>query len=136
MLAKPPRIVEEAQSGNAVGVSGSIWRVKMRRQFEVLLLACESNTQARKLCELAFTKLKVDSGGVVGSVYVSSTKNDQQSSATNKIIGNPESSRKKGENNVMKKITLEKISNTVRSTKAGFSSRNGGDVSQPHIEFY
>ena len=34
----------------------------MHRQFEALLLASESNSQARKLCEEAFAKLKVDVG--------------------------------------------------------------------------
>ena len=32
----------------------------MYRQFEALLLASESNSQARRLCEEAFTKLKSD----------------------------------------------------------------------------
>jgi len=49
----------------------------MHRQFEALLLASESNSQARKLCDDAFAKLKGDVGAVVGSVYVSGTKNDQ-----------------------------------------------------------
>ena len=61
----------------------------MHRQFEALLLASESNTQARKLCEEAFAKLKVDVGVVMGSLYVSDTENNQQSSSGNKIIGNP-----------------------------------------------
>jgi len=61
----------------------------MYRQFEALLLASESNTQARKLCEEAFAKLKVDVGVVMGSLYVSDTENNQQSSSGNKIIGNP-----------------------------------------------
>ena len=62
-----------------------------------LLLASESNSQARKLCEEAFAKLKGDAGVVVASVYVSDTESDQQSSGGNKIIGNPKGSRKKGE---------------------------------------
>ena len=90
----------------------------------------------RKLCEEAFAKLKVDVGVVVASFYVSGIENDQQSSAGNKIISNPKGSRKKGERNIRRKSTLENISNTVRSRKAMFSSRNGGDVSQPHIKFY
>ena len=61
----------------------------------------------------------------MGSVYVSDTENDQQCGAGNKIIGNPKGLRKKGERNVRRKSTLEKISNIVRSRKARFSSRNG-----------
>ena len=45
-----------------------------------MLLASESNSQARKLCEEAFAKLKGDVGVVVVSVYVSDTENNQQSS--------------------------------------------------------
>ena len=63
----------------------------------MLLFASESNIQGTKLCEEAFAKLKADVGVVVGSIYVSDTENDQQSSASNKIIGNPKDSRKKGE---------------------------------------
>ena len=40
----------------------------MHRQFEALLLASESNTRARKLCEEAFAKLKGDVGVIVGSI--------------------------------------------------------------------
>ena len=134
-LGRPPRVVEEAISGNTVSVPGFIWRVQMHRQCEALLLASESNSQARKLGEKAFAKLKVDVGIVVGSVYISDTENDQQSSAGNKIIGNPKGSRKKGERNVRRKNTSEKISNIVRSRKVRFSSRNG-DVSQPQVKFY
>jgi len=107
----------------------------MHRQFEALLLVSESNTQARKLYEEAFAKFKVDVGVIVGSVYISYTENDQQSSAGNKIIGNPKGSRKKGERNVRRKNTSGKISNIVKSRKARFSSRNG-DVSQPQVKFY
>jgi len=95
-----------------------------------LLTASESNSQARKLCEEAFAKLKGDVGGVVGSVYVSDTENDQRSSGGNKIIGNPKGSRKKGERNVRRKSTMEKISNNVRSRKARFCLRDGRVVSQ------
>jgi len=49
----------------------------MHRQFEVLLLASESNTQARKQCKETFAKLKVNVGVVVGSIYVSDIENDQ-----------------------------------------------------------
>ena len=38
----------------------------MHRQFEALLFSSESNTEARKLYEEAFAKLKVDVGVVVG----------------------------------------------------------------------
>jgi len=107
----------------------------MHRQFEALLLASESNSQARKLCEEAFAQPKGDVGVVMGSVYVSDTENDQQSSGGNKIIGNPKGSRKKGERNVRRKSTLEKISNIVRSRKARFCSRDGGVVSQDQAKF-
>lgn len=100
----------------------------MHRQFDALLLASKSNSQARKLCEEAFVKLKGDVGVVVGSVFVSETENDQQSSGGSKIIGNPKGSRKKGERNVRRKSTMEKISNIVRSRKSRFSSRNQVDV--------
>ena len=108
----------------------------MHRQFEALLLASESNSQARKLCDDAFAKLKGDVGAIVGSVYVSETENDQQPSGGNKITGNPKSLRKKGERNVRKKSTMEKISNIVRSRKARFCSRDGGVVSQDQVKFY
>ena len=108
----------------------------MHRQLEALLIASELNTQARKLCEEAFAKLKGDVGVVVGFVYVSKTENDQQSSGGNKIIGNPKGSRKKGERNVRRKSTMEKISNIVRSRKARFRSRNGGVVPQDQVKFY
>jgi len=42
----------------------------------VSLLASEASLQTRKLCEEAFHKLKVDSGGVMGSVYVCEVEND------------------------------------------------------------
>ena len=83
----------------------------MRRQFEAVLLASESNSQARKLCKEAFAKLKANVGVVVGSIYISYTENDQQSSTGNKIIGNPKGSRKKGEKNVRRKSTLDETSN-------------------------
>ena len=70
------------------------------------------------------------------SVYISYTENDQQSNASNKIIGNPKGSSKKGERNVGRKRTLAKISNIVRSRKVRFSSRNGGDVTQYQAKFY
>ena len=95
-----------------------------------MLLASESNTQARKLCEEAFAKMKGDVGVVVGSVYVSETENDQQSSGGNKIIDNSKGSRKKGNRNVRRKSTTEKISNIIRSRKARFCSRDGRVVSQ------
>ena len=107
----------------------------MHRQFDVLLLASDSNSQARKLCEEAFAKLKGDVGVVVASVYVSDTENDQQSSG-NKIVGNSKGSRKKSERNIRRKSMLEKISNIVRSRKARFSSRNGGYMSQHQVKFY
>ena len=108
----------------------------MHRQFEALLLTSESNSQARKLCEEAFAKLKGDVGVVVGSVYVFETENDQQSSGGNKIIGNRNGSRKKAERNVRRKSTMQKISNIVRSRKARFCSRDGGVVSQEQVKFY
>ena len=108
----------------------------MHKQLEALLLVSESNSQARKLCEEAFAKLKGDVGVVVGSVYVSETENDQQCSAGNKIIGNPKGSKKKGERNVRRKSTMEKIANIVRSKKARFCSRDGGVVSQDQVKFY
>ena len=129
-----PRAVKEASGVNVAGVPSSIWRVHMRRQFESLLLASEPNTQARKLCEEAFVKLKVDVGVVVSSVYVCDTKNDQQSSVSNQIIGNPQGSRKKGKRNVWRKSMLEKISSIVRSRKARFSLRNGGDILRPQVK--
>ena len=95
-----------------------------------MLLTSESNSQVRKLCEEAFAKLKGDVGVVVGSIYISDTESNQQSSSGNKIIGNPKGSRKKGSRNVRRKSISEKISNIVRSRKVRFSSRNGGVVSQ------
>jgi len=65
-LTRPPRVVEEDVSGNVVGVPGPIWRVQMHRQFEALLLAGESNNQARKLRKEAFANLKANVGAVVG----------------------------------------------------------------------
>ena len=65
-----------------------------------MLLASESNSQARRLCEGAFAKLKADVGVIVDSVYAFDTENDQQSTTGNKIIGNPKGLRKKGERNV------------------------------------
>jgi len=38
--------------------------------------------------------------------------------------------------NVRRKSILEKLSNIARSRKTRFFSRNGGDVSQPHVKFY
>ena len=72
----------------------------------------------------------------MGSVYISDTENDQQSNAGNKIIGNPKGSRKKGERNVRRKSTMEKISNIIRSRKTGFCSRDGGVVYQDQLKFY
>ena len=127
--ARPLRVVKEPVSGNAFCVPDSIWRIQIHRQFKALLLA-------RQLCEEVFAKLKVDVGVVVDSAYVYDTENDQQSSASNQIIGNLKGFRKKGQRNVRRKSTSEKISNIVRSRKAMFSLRNGGDISQPQVKFY
>ena len=40
-FARPPRVIEEAPSGDAVGVPSSIRRVQVHRQFETLLLVSE-----------------------------------------------------------------------------------------------
>jgi len=65
----------------------------------------------------------------VGSVYVCEAETDQQAS-----IGNH--SRKKGQSNVRRKSMLKKISNIIKSRNVRFCSRNGGDVSDPHVKFF
>ena len=108
----------------------------MYRKFESLLLGTEANAQARKLCEEAFAKLKVDLGVVVGLVYVCDTKNEQQSSTGNQIIGNPEGSRKKGQRNIRRKSYDRKDVKHCKIKEIRFSSRNGVDISQPRVKFY
>ena len=81
----------------------------MHRQFESLLLASKANVQARKLCEEAFGKLKVDVGVVVGSIYVCEAENDQQASTGNQIIRDPKGSRRKSKECKEKKYIGEDV---------------------------
>ena len=62
----------------------------------------------------------------MSSVYVSKAENDRGSASTsNQIIHNPNGSRKKGERNIRRKSTSEKMSNIIRSRKAIFCSKSG-----------
>lgn len=126
---KSIRPQEDLENTTKKGVSTppAVWRTQMKRKYNSVISASAENEEARKIIEDNLTQVKqqIQNEGLV----VSESEDDQNQDVeehhidNETVVLNPKKSRQKGESNIRRKSTTEKMANIARGRKRAAETR-------------